>query len=69
FTTPGTNFNALGNVDGTQPDPFKDTVGGTMADGVLDAYLNPLRTDLTAGKVSIPPGCPTCAWTATRTCT
>jgi type IV pilus assembly protein PilY1 len=58
FTTPGSNFNALGNVDGMQPDPFKDTVGGTMADGVLDAYLNSLRADLTAGKVSIPPGCP-----------
>jgi type IV pilus assembly protein PilY1 len=60
FTTPGTDFDALGNVDGAQPDPFKDNASGTMADGVLDAYQTPLRTGagFATGRVSTQVGCP-----------
>jgi type IV pilus assembly protein PilY1 len=60
FSNPGTDFDALGNVDQNEPDPFKDTASGTMADGVLDAYKTPLRTGtgFPAGRVTTPLGCP-----------
>ena len=58
FSNPGTDFDALGNADGAEADPFKDTASGTMADGVFDAYKRVLRSDFTAGRVTTPLGCP-----------
>jgi type IV pilus assembly protein PilY1 len=37
FSNPGTDFDSLGNVDGSLGAPFRDDALGTMADGVLDA--------------------------------
>jgi type IV pilus assembly protein PilY1 len=53
----GDGFYSLGNIDGAYADPYRDGQSGTMADGVMDAYVNRLRTDLTAGKVRAPAGC------------
>jgi type IV pilus assembly protein PilY1 len=55
---PGDGFYSIGNVDGTHGPPYQDSVSGTMADGVMDAYINNIRPDLTpTGRVSVPPGC------------
>ncbi len=68
----GDGFYSLGNIDGGYGDPYRDRESGTMADGVMDAYVNRLRTDLTAGKVRAPLDAapvPTRSSTAIATCT
>jgi len=50
-------FSSVGNVDGSYGPPYADGVSNTMADGVMSAYVNRLRTDLPAGKVSVPAAC------------
>jgi type IV pilus assembly protein PilY1 len=57
FTSPSSTFDGLNNVDGAYPAPYHDDVGGTMADGVMDAYANNLRPDMPAGKVPVPNDC------------
>ncbi len=60
-----TAFSSVGNVDGTSTAPsygfgtapYTDNQSGTIADGVASLYRNPLRTDLTAGRVRVPQGC------------
>lgn len=49
----------LGNIDGNQGAPYADSVSGTMADAVMDAYINPLRTGAAfpSGKLTVPIGC------------
>lgn len=53
----GDGFYSLGNIDGAYGDPYDDNMSGTLADGVMDAYVTPLRSDFTAGKVRVPAGC------------
>ena len=48
-----------GDVDGSLGAPYSDTYAGSLADAVMDAYINPLRTDLQEGRVSVAAGCPT----------
>ncbi len=55
----GDGFDSVGNVDGTAGLPYVDAVANTLADGVMSAYLNPLRSDLPAGMVAIPGSCGT----------
>jgi type IV pilus assembly protein PilY1 len=61
FSNPDTfpGLPAAGNIDGNQGAPYADTVEDTMADGVMDAYLNPLRTGagFPAGRVAAPAAC------------
>ena len=64
FTDGFTSDNAsasVGNVDGSEGAPYADNVSNTMADSVMDAYLNALRsgTGFPAGRVPIPAGCNT----------
>lgn len=49
------------NVDGNQPAPYKDNYTGSLADAVMSAYLNPLRTDtgFPLGNVGVSIRCPT----------
>ena len=53
----GDGFYTVGNVDGSKGAPYADTVSNTMADGIMGAYANSLRTDLTQGKVTVPSAC------------
>ena len=47
----------LGNVDGSMGAPFADTASNTMADIAMRYYTTNLRSDLAAGKVSVPTAC------------
>lgn len=55
----GDGFGAVGNIDGGTGAPYEDDTSNTMADGVMDAYLNPLRTasDFERGKVKVAAAC------------
>jgi type IV pilus assembly protein PilY1 len=50
-------MNGIGNIDGGMGVPFQDNVNGTMADKVMGAYKNTLRSDLAQGKVIVPSAC------------
>lgn len=55
---PATNDGiATTNVDGDQGDPYQDTYAGSLADAVMDAYINRLRTDFAPDKVLVPNEC------------
>jgi type IV pilus assembly protein PilY1 len=56
FSTP-TSDTSYGNVDGTQPAPFKDSASNTLADIAMRHYLDNLRPDLEAGKVPVSTQC------------
>lgn len=56
FSTP-TSDTDYGNVDGSQPVPFKDSASNTLADIAMRHYLDNLRPDLEAGKVPVPTQC------------
>lgn len=47
----------VGNADGSQGNPYQDSVSNTMADIALSYYLNNLRPDLTTGMVVPPAAC------------
>jgi type IV pilus assembly protein PilY1 len=47
-----------GNEDGSSGSPYSDSYSGSLADAVMSAYANPLRTDFDPGKLNLPPGCP-----------
>jgi type IV pilus assembly protein PilY1 len=49
------------NVDGSRGTPYADTYTGSLADAVMSAYVNPLRTgaDFPEGKLTVPTGCGT----------
>jgi type IV pilus assembly protein PilY1 len=49
------------NVDGNQGRPYADDYSGSLADAVMSAYVNPLRSGgiFDTGKVSPQRGCPT----------
>jgi type IV pilus assembly protein PilY1 len=53
----GDGFTGLGNVDGGRGDPYQDSTDDTMADGVMDAYINGVRGDLAQNRVPLPAGC------------
>ena len=55
----GDGFYTGKNVDGDFKVPYKDNTSGTMADGIMDAYANVLRSDFTKGRVTIPAACGT----------
>ena len=59
FTRDSQSDKTVGNVDGDQGAPYADTVSHTMADKVMDAYLEPLRTGtgFAAGQVPVPAAC------------
>ena len=46
------------NADGSKGAPYADNYSGSLADAVMDAYTNPLRTDFPTGKLTLPVGCP-----------
>jgi len=64
----GDGFDTIGNVDGNKGSPYADTVSNTMADGIMDAYANNLRPDLTTGKVPVPAACGTTGAAASLDC-
>jgi len=49
----------FGNVDGAFAAPYADGIGDTIADAVMSAYVNPLRTGpgFPPGFVTVPPAC------------
>ena len=53
----GDGFDAVGNVDNNYKAPYADSTSNTMADGIMDAYANALRSDMATGKVPIPATC------------
>lgn len=50
-----------GNVDQNQDSPYADSYAGSLADAVMSAYINPLRSGagFPSGQVSPQRGCPT----------
>jgi len=53
----GDGFDAVGEIDGSFKAPYSDSTPNTMADGIMNAYANVLRSDLTKGRVSVPAAC------------